>query len=275
MKRKYFLSLLSLFFIFVAAGNLQAGRDHSHGHDDHGHSHNEKLTELITNEKDGSIMVYIPETMFVMGDPSGDSDERPPHLVKLKAFYIDQFEITNIQYRKFVKETNYDEPTFWSDTHFNGDLQPVVGVSWDDARAYAKWAGKRLPTEAEWELAARSTDGREFPWGNSWYDKRCNSREAGINRVARVGSYPEGASPYGLHDMAGNVWEWCFDAYSKDYYKKRVKENPRGPQGGEDKVLRGGSWGYDKVNLRSSNRFWEDKGVRNRHFGFRCVRDVE
>jgi iron(II)-dependent oxidoreductase len=219
-------------------------------------------------------MVYIPGGVFMMGSPHGDSDERPVHRVKLWPFYMDQYEITNIQYRKFIKETNYPPPPFWDDPSWNDALQPVVGVSWGDAVAYAEWAGKRLPTEAEWELAARSTDGREYSWGNLWHEGRSNSAEAGYNRTVRVGTYPEGISPYGIHDIIGNVWEWCFDNYDKDFYKKSPEHNPSGPEDGNDKVLRGGAWGYDKTNLRASNRFWDDENSRTKLYGFRCVRDA-
>ncbi len=274
MIKKQYLANMILALVFIMPAGVMA----SGGHDDHDHGEpgNQKVIEqVIGNDKDGSLMAYVPGGIFIMGNENGDSDERPAHRVKLKPFYMDQFEITNIQYRKFISETKHQEPLFWNDKHFNSDLQPVVGVSWDDARAYAEWAGKRLPTEAEWEMAARSTDGREYPWGNFWYDKRCNSVEAGYNKVIQVGSFSKGASPYGIYDMAGNVWEWCLDTYSVGYYKNSAEDNPAGPKAGDDKVLRGGSWGYDKVNSRSSNRFWDDKGTRNRHFGFRCVKDVD
>ena len=280
MRKNCSLAILTAALIFLASGSLEASGAHSsdHSHEDlEGQKTDNKgeVKQVIVNEKDGSIMVYIPGGIFMMGNSSGDSDERPPHRVKLKPFYMDKFEITNVQYRKFVEETNHEKPLYWNNSRWNDDLQPVVGVSWDDAVAYAKWAGKHLPTEAEWELAARSTDGREYPWGNFWEKDRCNSVETGLNRANRVGNYPKGISPYGIYDMVGNVWEWCFDTYGKDYYKNSPGYDPNGPKTGSDKTLRGGSWGYDKVNSRASNRFWEDKGTRNWHIGFRCVRDAE
>lgn len=188
------------------------------------------------------------------------------HAVHLDAFYIDTQEVTNQSYRVFVDATSHQPPTFWNDPRQLADpTQPVVGVSWYDAQAFCTWQGKRLPTEAEWEKAARGTDGRRYPWGNEWDAKRLHTADtiagktldsfavwtrwqrtmsAGIDsaRPTVVGSYPTGASPYGVLDMAGNVWEWVADWYDPDYYASSPARNPTGPEAGTTKVLRGGGW---------------------------------
>jgi iron(II)-dependent oxidoreductase len=190
----------------------------------------------------------------------------PQHTVHLDAFYIDKQEVTNQAYRAFVNATAHRPPTFWNDPRQLADpAQPVVGVSWYDAQAFCTWQGKRLPTEAEWEKAARGSDGRRYPWGNDWDAARLHAADTlagqalndfaawtrwqrtisagiGVARPAAVGSYPRGASPYGVLDMAGNVWEWVADWYDPDYYAASPARNPTGPTTGSIKVLRGGGW---------------------------------
>ena len=192
-------------------------------------------------------MILIPAGEFIMGSPEGEGDanEHPQHPVFLNAFYIDKYEVTNALYKQFMSATGHIAPLFWDDEEYNHPNQPVVRVTWHDAVAYAEWAGKRLPTEAEWEKAARGTDGRIYPWGNEWDSSKCNSGVSGdgYEYTAPVGSFPAGASPYGVMDMAGNVWEWCADWYDKDYYSSQSsQQNPKGPDSGTYRVLRGGSW---------------------------------
>jgi len=229
--------------------------------------------------KDGAEMILIPAGEFIMGSPEGESwyDEYPQHTVFLNAFYIDKYEVTNAQYKLFMDATGYKAPRNWRDGKFNQPEQPVVGVSWDYAVAYAKWAGKRLPTEAEWEKAARGTDGRIYPWGNEWDISKCNSKGVGdgYEYTSPVGSFPAGASPYGLMDMAGNTRELCADWYDEDYYSRSPLVNPKGPvEPGVFHVLRSGSWDCPEDQMRCARRVGGEPSPMNRDFGFRCVQDV-
>jgi formylglycine-generating enzyme required for sulfatase activity len=238
--------------------------------------------------KDGTEMILIPAGDFLMGCPEGEGEphERPQHIVYLDAFYIDKYEVTNAQYQRFIDETGHRAPAYWNDNRFNAANYPVVGVSWFDAEAYCKWANKRLPTEAEWEKAARGTDGRKYPWGNEapdaggiWranYAPEGNRAADGFEYTAPVGSFPGGASPYGVMDMAGNVLEWVTDWYSRDYYSISPKSNPKGPSSGRYRVHRGGSWDNIEINLRTVNRIRAGIYPVNRFnfLGFRCAKDI-
>jgi serine/threonine-protein kinase len=188
-------------------------------------------------------------------------------VVWLDAFYVDRLPVTNAAYRRFVEVTGHEPPKTWGPPD-----HPVTHVSWLDAQAFAAWAGKRLPTEAEWEKAARGTDGRKYPWGRTEPDEtRANFGKRARGPV-RAGSFPDGASPYGVLDLAGNVWEWCDDADDPDFYEKGPARNPRSPSGGGARVVRGGSWLYGARALRTYARTSFAPDVRFAGGGFRCAR---
>ena len=261
----------------------------------------------IRNPKDGSILIEIPAGSFIMGRDSGESDAKPAHTVYLNKYYIGKYEVTVGQFRKFVKSTGYrtnaemypkndkyvlgyllpelrgtwKKPLFseYSNRPYNqSDNCPVVCVTYWDAKAYCDWAGLRLPTEAEWEKAARGTDERSYPWGNECYINNCNHGNLeysgfddsdGYLYTSPVGSFPSGVSPYGAHDMAGNVGELCSDWYERDYYSQSPLNNPTGPPQYDPnigytiynprpqyngQVFRGGSYRYDIFTCRTYNR---------------------
>jgi formylglycine-generating enzyme required for sulfatase activity len=235
-------------------------------------------------EKDGAVMVYVPAGMFVMGstddDPEADDDEFPQHDVILDGFWIDRTEVTNGRYEQCVTAGACDAPSetgsYARDAYYGNSRfadYPVIWVSWHDAMDYCEWAGKRLPTEAEWEKAARGVDGRKYPWGNSSPDGTLANYGENEDDTVKVGSYPEGASPYGALDMAGNVWEWVADWYGVDYYAASSQQNPMGPGPGslKERVVRGGSWLYPQRRIRAAYRNSRDPGFREGNFGFRCA----
>jgi len=217
------------------------------------------IGDTWTRPADGMVMVYVPAGEFLMGsseaDGQADDDEKPQHTVYLDGYWIDRTEVTNAQYRKCVEARACREPQCWDDEELNAPDQPVVCVNWDDAREYAAWAGGRLPTEAEWEKAARGIDGRIYPWGDefdgtrvNYCDRNCygdykdTGADDGYAVTAPVGSYLSGASPYGALDMAGNVGEWVTDWYGEEYYARSPARNPQGPDAGHYRVLRGGGF---------------------------------
>lgn len=212
-------------------------------------------------EKMPEDMVFVEEGEFIMGTNESDTDEGPERQVALRSFYIDKFEVTNAEYKVFVNETKHNKPREWiiygfRESHAN---RPVVFVSFDDGEAYCKWAAKRLPTEEEWEKAARGTDGRTYPWstgGNDFDETRANTSLSGIVGTTAVGSYLEGASPYGSFDMAGNVWEWTSSEY-----------------GDKAKVVRGGSWGLTHRFARTFTRVGYMQSTKINNLGIRCVKD--
>jgi formylglycine-generating enzyme required for sulfatase activity len=231
-------------------------------------------------------LILIPAGRFMMGsdksqDPGAYDNELPQHQVYVGNFYIAKYPVTNAEYRRFVDTTGHRKPYHWESEDlksFRGADQPVVDVTWRDANAYCNWlsgmTGKsyRLPTEAEWEKAARGTDGRIYPWGNLWDAKRCNCRESGPGHTTPVGRYsPRGDSPYGCVDMAGNVWEWTSSVYkSYPYDPGDGRENLKA---GDDihRVLRGGAFASGR-DVRCACRLWNLPDLRLRHRGFRlCV----
>jgi formylglycine-generating enzyme required for sulfatase activity len=224
-------------------------------------------------------MVSIPAGEFTMGSQDGDSDERPAHQVYVDAFSIDVYEVTVGQYAEFLRSGEGRAPLDWKTMNQSAhQKRPVANVDWADAAAYCKWAGKRLPTEAEWEKAARGTDGRLFPWGNDPPTPlHANYGKVGSHdyeTLAPVGTLEAGKSPYGIYDMAGNVWEWVSDWYDSDYYKNSPSQNPAGPSMGGFKVIRGGSWTSSLRNLRSADRYWDPPSFRSLYFpGFRCAKN--
>jgi formylglycine-generating enzyme required for sulfatase activity len=216
----------------------------------------------MESEVDGMNLLYVPEGEFIMGSETGEKDEVPIHTVFLDAFWIDQTEVTNAMYVRCVRDGPCTPAppravsTVQANYHGNPafDNYPVVHVSWEDARTYCEWAERRLPTEAEWEKAARGTDARIYPWGNDPLpnDSLLNyQRPESEGKTTEVGSYPEGASPYGALDMAGNVREWVADWYSDTYYKISPTLNPSGLPVGEKRVIRGGGWAQGPRDVRS------------------------
>ncbi len=219
-------------------------------------------------------------------------DEYPDKLVYLDSYWIDKFEVTNEDYLEFVQATGHrpalddscetrkcKEGNLWKGTWFPPRIrnQPVTQVNWFDAEAYCRWRGKRLPSEAEWEKAARGPSGNLYPWGNDSPKGRATYKRKwrGVFTMTDVGSYSNGASLYGVHDMAGNVWEWVDDWYHMYYYSLGRTKNPKGPAHGEFKVVRGGSWVNYADALRSAFRRWSRPQVRFNDTGFRCAKDSE
>jgi sulfatase modifying factor 1 len=230
---------------------------------------------------DGAPMVVIPGGVFVMGTRGevGEYDEKPSRKVTLKSYFIDVYEVTNERYERFVRATGHRKQNvmiFFDDlSQLMGPTQPAVGVSWFDAAAYCSWAGGRLPTEAEWELAARGEDERQWPWGNQYREGYANVRgnDDGYQYTAPVGSFEAGRSPYGLYDMAGNLSEWVYDWYDEFYYKEGQVTLPKGPESGKAKVLRGGSWNDPPNDSRTSKRTAISPERSDAIIGFRCAED--
>jgi formylglycine-generating enzyme required for sulfatase activity len=247
---------------------------------------------------DGMVQVEVPAGDFLMGSAASGGgvqpDESPQHRVTIDDFWIDRVEVTNAMYALCVKAGQCSVPgrrvgnspinDYYGKAQY--DTYPVVNVAWTDALSYCLWAGGRLPTEAEWEKAARGNDGRTYPWGNdppaatlvnycdsscalSWKEKTFDDGHADL---APVGSYPAGASPYGALDMAGNAWEWVADWYSDSYYASASGDNPQGPADGQYRVVRGGSWDNVSVGVRTTFRAFSGPDTGNVDTGFRCVR---
>jgi len=276
-----------------------------------------RLGDVWVNPIDNGKMVYVPAGEFTLGlseaqirvwlrkHPADKGEwfakEQPHCRVTLQGYWMDKYEVTNSQYLRFVRATGRLAPTHWKEGQVPSGMGsfPVVNVSWYDAAAYAEWASERLPSELEWEKAARGTDGRLFPWGNQWDAKKCRNLELitgkaisdlrqGVTAFMRwadnhdseregpkpVGSYPAGASPYGCQDMAGNAWEWCADWYDESAYQGYAKGDLTPPAAGTQKVWRGASWHWGnpwhfRCTCRSLANFPD---TSNGPVGFRCSR---
>ncbi|MBW2058817.1 MAG: SUMF1/EgtB/PvdO family nonheme iron enzyme [Deltaproteobacteria bacterium] len=227
----------------------------------------------IRSPHDDALMILIPEGPFTMGIDRDElmqifaldgkenpvfATEVPARQVHTEAYYIDKYPVTNAQYERFLLETGHRIPLLWEQPGWSEPDQPVVGLGWDDARAYSSWAGKALPSEAQWEKAARGTDRFWWPWGNDFYPGRCNSAELGIGRTTPVTRFPEGASPYGCYDMSGNVWEMCEGFW--------VEDMP---------LMKGGCFLGRATFVRASTRWSpEDPDGGAQWLGFRCVKEI-
>ena len=218
-------------------------------------------------------MVLVPAGPFTMGITEQELlqifmlDQRqtpvfitevPPRNVDLETYYIDRYPVTNYQYRKFVEETGHREPLLWNQPLWSEPMQPVVFVGWDDAKAYAKWAGKSLPKEAQWEKAGRGTDGRLWSWGHEFMPNRCNSREYNLGHTSEIGIFHEGMSPYGCYDMCGNVWEMCEGRWQEEHLP-----------------MRGGCFLGSATFVRVTCRWTPEDSTDGAHWlGFRCVKEI-
>lgn len=258
----------------------------------------ENKPDVVPQKSAPPKMVYISGGEFVMGREGGNIAEAPAHKVTVKSFYMDVYEVTNEDYEKFVRAENYKSPAIWKNGKYEvtDAKKPVTGINWGDANAYAKWAGKRLPTEEEWEFAARGTDGRLYPWGDVWQENLANVNKVQTNEkagqprtveeqrlIAIANSAPvgefKGVSPFGLYDMVGNVWEWTSSDF-KPYPNGRLdgKKNQLNEYAAALKVLRGGNFGSERNDATTTNRI----GYPARNLplsdyyktGFRCVKDL-
>lgn len=233
-------------------------------------------------------MLLVPAGPFLMGSNDGLPNERPEHTVMVKAFYLDQYEVTSGRYQKFLELGKREMLTpLDGDSARSLEDRPVVGVTWKEAATYCAWAGKRLPSEAEWEKAARGTDGRRYPWGamqpfvdianynrGLWVSEAITLVPVGSGlegMSVRHGLKDGGKSPYGLAHMAGNAAEWVNDWYDREYYQQSPDIDPPGPSSGEKRVLRGGSWADLPTALRVTARFSAEPEFEDRTVGFRCA----
>jgi sulfatase modifying factor 1 len=226
------------------------------------------------DSRTGLEFLPVPGGEFRMGSEEEDEDARPVHRVRVGAFELSRCEVTHAQFGRFMAETGHPAPAHWSTVRLNAAEQPVVGVTWEDAAAYARWAGGRLPTEAECEFAARGTDGRRYPWGNEEpdRDRAAFHLDIGFGATVPVGGAKAGAGPFGHLDLAGNVCEWCADWYDPAYYARSPAENPTGPEQGERRVIRGGSWVSLPDACRATARASYPPRSRSVLVGFRVAR---
>ena len=231
------------------------------------------LPDTMVAPIDGAEMVLVPAGEFIMGMDQEDiyqifklddrenpvfATEAPSQTMYLDNYYIDRYPVTNYQYRKFIESTGHREPMLLNHPDWGQPMQPVVFVGWDDARAYANWAGKALPTEACWEKAGRGTDGRWWAWGNEFQSDRCNSREYDLQQTSEIGRFDKGTSPYGCYDMCGNVWEMC----EGEWLEKTLP-------------MRGGCFLGSATFVRVTCRWTPEDPVNGAHWlGFRCIKEV-
>jgi len=245
--------------------------------------------ETIASDVDGMVLVYIPSGEFEMGSSSGSSDELPLHIVSLGGYWMDATEVTNEMFANFLNDTGnqveggvnwlntvdplvwiFDDNSTWKSLK-DTDNYPVVGVSWYGANAYCQWVGRSLPTEAQWEYAAKGKDGFRFPWGDEGPECTRSQFLGCGSRPVQTGSLLLGANQYGNYELAGNVAEWVNDRYAADYYQWSPVQNPSGPVNGYYRVFRGGSWGSSYIGLQTSHRDWAGADMRDSDIGFRCV----
>ena len=258
----------------------------SHAHGNQTSTRTHTLTPSVVagitmvREKDEMVMVSVPAGSFVMGSKKGYRNEQPVHAVSLDAYWIDQTEVTNAMYARCVSAMGCKQPDYkgsYTRTSYYDDSgfadYPVVFVSWFDAKNYCFWAGGRLPTEAEWEKAARGRSSRTYPWGEDAPSCSLGNFNTGtyncLEDTTEVGSYPYGASPYGALDMSGNVSEWVSDWF--DVYPDTLVYNPTGPTSGDGRVLRGGMWGGGIYQVSLTYRNGVDPDITNYSIGFRCA----
>jgi formylglycine-generating enzyme required for sulfatase activity len=237
---------------------------------------------LIASAKDGTVLALVPGGTFLAGGPGSDEGGGEPFPVDPPPYYLALHPVTNAQYLRFVEATGHRPPDkadygtpVWKGRTFPPEkaAHPVVCVSWDDAMAYASWAGLRLPTELEWEKGARGVDGREYPWGAKWDESKCrNAKNKGAGETAGVWEYAAGCGPWGHYQMSGNVWEWCADWYDKDAPARWKRGDITAASSGTTRVLRGGSWDYDlPTNFRPPDRGCNNPATRHYFNGFRLV----
>ncbi|NLE44746.1 MAG: formylglycine-generating enzyme family protein [Chloroflexi bacterium] len=247
-----------------------------------------QLPQQIIWNSDNQEMVLVSAGALKMGSDENRPNEGPAHIVQVEAFYIDRYPVTNEIYKRFIDETGHPAPCYhvdwaeFAEYNWNPDTRmppagkerhPVVLVKWEDARAYAAWAGKRLPSEAEWERAARGDDGRRWPWGNEFIANLCHTRDSGATGTAPVGRYsPAGDSPYGISDMVGNVWEWTSTLFRP--YPYDADDGRESQEAGGWRVLRGGSWQNDLDRARCTTRLDGDF-LFFTNVGFRCAVSVK